>query len=390
MATMTAERWEPNGRKRILSLDGGGVRGALSLGVLESVERLVRERLGREDARLCDYFDLIAGTSTGSIIAAGLALGMSVEELSKHYRTLGTTIFEKRWYRFGVLWPKYSEKALSAALREILGETTTLGDEKLKTGLMVITKRLDTSSVWPLTNNPRGPYYGPRADAPGHVPNKDYRLWQVIRASTAAPHYFSGEKLNIDAAIQGSDETRPAQVGVFVDGGASPHNNPALQALLYVCAKGYGIGWETGDDKLLIVSVGTGRKPPVKLRSFWYRLAAGHAGSALVSVLDDNAQLVETMLQWNSEALNPRIIDGELGTMAGDLLAKAPLFSYLRYDADLTAEALEELGQVLPPKELEKIGDMDRPENIDRLFEIGRALGKRVATDHFPRAFDPA
>ena len=84
MATMTAERWEPNGRKRILSLDGGGVRGALSLGVLESVERLVRERLGREDARLCDYFDLIAGTSTGSIIAAGLALGMSVEELSKH------------------------------------------------------------------------------------------------------------------------------------------------------------------------------------------------------------------------------------------------------------------------------------------------------------------
>jgi patatin-like phospholipase/acyl hydrolase len=62
--------------KRILSLDGGGVRGILSLGLLLQIETLLRARHGNDPQfRLCHYFDLIAGTSTGSIIAALLAKG---------------------------------------------------------------------------------------------------------------------------------------------------------------------------------------------------------------------------------------------------------------------------------------------------------------------------
>ena len=68
--------------KRILSLDGGGIRGILTLEYLGVIESMLRKRSGRDDFRLCDYFDLIGGTSTGSIIAAGLACGMSVDELS--------------------------------------------------------------------------------------------------------------------------------------------------------------------------------------------------------------------------------------------------------------------------------------------------------------------
>jgi predicted acylesterase/phospholipase RssA len=65
------------GPTRILALDGGGVRGALTLSYLERMETLLRERAGGgDDVRLCDYFDLIGGTSTGSIIATGLALGL--------------------------------------------------------------------------------------------------------------------------------------------------------------------------------------------------------------------------------------------------------------------------------------------------------------------------
>ncbi|MGH8189781.1 MAG: patatin-like phospholipase family protein [Steroidobacteraceae bacterium] len=60
--------------KRILALDGGGLRGILSLGLLQKIEDTLRERHGSgDDFRLCHYFDLIAGTSTGAIIAATLS-----------------------------------------------------------------------------------------------------------------------------------------------------------------------------------------------------------------------------------------------------------------------------------------------------------------------------
>ena len=74
------EHFQLPGPKRILVLDGGGLRGILTLGFLGRIEQLLRERYsGEHGFRLCHYFDLIAGTSTGSIIAAGLAKGMRVE-----------------------------------------------------------------------------------------------------------------------------------------------------------------------------------------------------------------------------------------------------------------------------------------------------------------------
>ncbi len=72
------EHFTHPGPKRILSLDGGGLRGILSLAMLLKVESILRQRHGNNNQfRLCHYFDLIAGTSTGAIIAAGLAQGMS-------------------------------------------------------------------------------------------------------------------------------------------------------------------------------------------------------------------------------------------------------------------------------------------------------------------------
>ena len=85
---------DPNkGPKRILSLDGGGIRGVLTLQYLKVIETMVKERFG-EETLLCDYFDLIGGTSIGSIIAAGLASGMSVDELNALYTRIGSTVFE--------------------------------------------------------------------------------------------------------------------------------------------------------------------------------------------------------------------------------------------------------------------------------------------------------
>ena len=69
--------------KRILALDGGGVRGILTLGILAKIETLLKARHGNDEQfRLCHYFDLIAGTSTGAIIAAALACEMTVKEIT--------------------------------------------------------------------------------------------------------------------------------------------------------------------------------------------------------------------------------------------------------------------------------------------------------------------
>ena len=81
------------GAKRILALDGGGLRGLLSLGILERIEDPLRERHGgAEDFRLCHYFDLIAGTSVGAITAAGLAEGLTVGEPRDRFFSLGQRV----------------------------------------------------------------------------------------------------------------------------------------------------------------------------------------------------------------------------------------------------------------------------------------------------------
>src|SRR5262245_24313873 len=87
-----AERYSTTVPRKMLALDGGGIRGVLTLQILKAMET----QLGVK--RLCDYFDYIAGTSTGAIIASGLAIGKSVDELIDFYRTTGTAMFEKTRY----------------------------------------------------------------------------------------------------------------------------------------------------------------------------------------------------------------------------------------------------------------------------------------------------
>ena len=100
------------GPKRILALDGGGVRGVISLAFLERIETVLKKRSGRDDFCLADYFDLIGGTSTGSLIAAALALGYSVGRLVDLYLALSKRGFHKRPWLAGLWAPKFDENAL--------------------------------------------------------------------------------------------------------------------------------------------------------------------------------------------------------------------------------------------------------------------------------------
>ena len=95
MALTKQQHLDPaTGPKRILSLDGGGIRGILTLQFLDTIEQKLRARTNDPALVLSDYFDLIGGTSTGSIIAAGLACGMTVDQLKKLYTNIGASVFQ--------------------------------------------------------------------------------------------------------------------------------------------------------------------------------------------------------------------------------------------------------------------------------------------------------
>ena len=375
------EHFSSKGPKRILALDGGGLRGILSLGLLKQVEATLRARHGDDsEFRLCHYFDLIAGTSTGAIIAAALATGMSVDEVIGHYQKLGREVFTRDWLRFGIVRARYDEARLIENLKRVFGEKRTLGEDTLKTGLLIVTKRLDTGSPWPLGNNPAGRYFRAGKDDLW-ISNSDYPLWQVVRASSAAPSYFDPEPITIAAA-----PGKTPQAGTFVDGGVSPFNNPSLQAFMYATLCGYRVNWPARADRLLLVSVGTGMGDLSQSPS---RIAAAGALRALFSLMDDCAALVEIVMQWMSKSPTAREIDSDLGDCADDLLGQSPLLTYLRYNASLLAADVEALLPGLPAKQVASLAEMDNPDNLDALFRLGVAAGTaHVKAEHFSAGFD--
>ena len=367
--------------KRILALDGGGLRGILSLGILQKIEDILRERHGGgDDFRLSHYFDLIAGTSTGAIIAAILAMGWTVEDIRKKYMKLGERVFKPSFLRQGFFRAKYDDSKLKKELKKVYGHDTTLGGPELETGLLIVTKRLDTGSPWPVSNNPQGQYFESRSD--GMIGNGEYPLWQVVRSSTAAPAYFDPESITIIEKA-GSETVR----GDFVDGGVSPFNNPALQAFMYATLKGYQLDWKPTADNILLVSIGTGAADPeVKKTGF----TAGHAVKALLSLMNDCAALQETMLQWLSSSTTAREIDEEIGDLGNDLLGGARLLTYLRYDVDLRKESVQDLEpELTDDKLIDSLSDMDAPENMKILHRLGvLAAAAKVKEEDFEAKFN--
>ena len=375
------EHFEATEQKRILALDGGGLRGLITLGFLQRIETTLKaSHADNADFRLCHYFDLIAGTSTGAIIAAALAAGMTVQEVTSHYRKLGKEVFTKDWFRNGLVQSRYSEDKLIEHLQKVFGKELKLGSPSIKTGLLIVTKRLDTGSPWPLGNNPKGRYFRAKADDTW-ISNADYPLWKVIRASTAAPSYFDPEPIVI-AAQQGKKDV----VGTFVDGGVSPFNNPSLQALLYATLNGYKVTWKTGADSLLLVSVGTGASNPSQIPS---QIAALGAVRALTSLMDDCSALVETFMQWVSSSRTAREIDREIGDLKNDLIAGTPLITYLRYNVALSQTEVSRLCPGLSMERIESLVEMDNSDNMDALYTIGEtAASEQVKEADFPTIFD--
>lgn len=344
---------------RILALDGGGIRGVVTARILQEVQGLI----GKQP--LNEYFDLIAGTSTGAIVAAGLAIGKTPEELRQIYQKRGREIFNASWLRKKMALlhgSKYSNQGLIKVLREELvhnelGKEITLrqlseisGEEKAE--LLILA--YDT-----LYRNTT--FFSSKAE-----PNRwfnDMKLWEICTSSASAPTFFPPYEFTwVDPNHPEEGEWKFPHV----DGGVGA-NCPAMATLCHVMGKK-----NVPLENISILSIGTGRttKPhEYKNMKKWGTLGWGKnitdvfMGSQIQITTDTSEQLIN--------AVNPD--------------------SYLRLQFNINERFKErkdpfQPNKLLPPEEQknqfidEKINEeMDNasPKNIELLLDAAKSFVER-------------
>jgi hypothetical protein len=355
--------------RRLLALDGGGIRGLIAVECLARIEEVLRKRAdGSSSFVLADYFDYIAGTSTGAIIAAGLALGWSVEKIRRFYLDSGPEMFHPARLLNRIKY-KYDDDHLSRTLRDKIGEKVTLGSDALQTLLMIVLRNATTDSPWPVSNNPFAKYN--MSDDPGC--NLKLPLWRLVRASTAAPIYFPPEVVEV-----------AQRTFVFVDGGLTMYNNPAFQLFLMATVEPYKLRWPAGEEQMLLVSLGTGSAAAANdsLRPSQMNLLynATSIPAALMSAASHEQDL---LCRTFGRCLAGAPLDGEVGDMidAGGPV-KPKLFTYLRYDCDLSRDGLDDLG-ISPTIRADDVQKLDATDHMDALREIGELSASQVREGHF-------
>ena len=376
----------PTAPKKILACDGGGILGLMSVEILAKLEADLRAQLGKPELVLADWFDLVCGTSTGAIISACISAGMSMDKIRAFYVESGTQMFDKASV-FKRLRYSYNDEPLAAKLRAELNRAlgysndappVTLGDPGLRTLLMMVLRNHSTDSPWPVWNNPHAKYNQPdRKDCNLHLP-----LWQLVRASTAAPTFFPPEVVTFCAGTPSEYQF------IFVDGGVTTYNNPAFLAFQMATAAPYKLNWSTGTDKLLIVSVGTGCAAKARLDlqadDLWLLDHAKHVPGALMNAACAGWDMACRML---GECRFGAQIDREIGDMvlAEDATTSnwtgAKQFTYVRYDPAVCQPDLDALG--LANVKAENVQVMDSVKHIADIRLVGAAYAKKyVSLNH--------
>jgi len=347
--------------KRIISFDGGGIRGIFSLRLAARIEALFRQHYGKPDLVLADVVDFFAGTSTGAIIASFLSWGAPVSEVEHLYASHCKKMFAPQpwWQRYK---SKYRGEVVTQLFREHFREDdhtpALLGSKKLKTLLLIVMRNASTGSPWPICNHPGLKFNDPAlADCNLRLP-----LWQLLRASTAAPSIFPPEEIALGD-----------QKFIFIDGGITPFLNPSLLAILMATMPQYGIRWPSGRDQIHLLSVGTGEHRAKLAKTvpesiyIWDQLR--FVIPALMGAESVNQDLLCRVL---GHCLYGGPIDAELGEMLEpSLFAPAEQkFSYVRYNCRL--DTFPD-----PPWSAQEFS-LDNLAMIPRLH----ALGTRYAEEH--------
>ena len=208
--------------KKILSIDGGGIKGVYAASLLYELE-------SKNHIKVSDYFDIIAGTSTGGIIAAALAIGISAKEILKLYMENGEKIFpfgkHPRLFR-----SKYKREPLEQALKAVF-KKRKIAD--CRTRLLIPAVNIANGKVTVF----KTPH------APDLKYDKDLFITDCLLATTAAPIYFEPYKM---------------RGGNYIDGGIGA-NNPSLIALIEGITR---CGWSL--DEIKILNIGGAEDPKLK------------------------------------------------------------------------------------------------------------------------------
>ena len=380
MPTALELRIKAPGPKKILSCDGGGILGLMSVEILARLESDLRTELGKPGLLLCDYFDFVCGTSTGAIVAACISAGMSTEQIRGFYVSSGKQMFDKASLLKRLHYSYNKEplaKKLQAAFSDALGADTTLGSPGLRSLLMMVMRNASTDSPWPVSNNPFATYnQRDRQDCNLALP-----LWQLVRASTAAPTFFPPEVVTLGKGKQ-------AYTFVFVDGGVTTYNNAAFLAYQMATAAPYHLNWKTGTDQLLIVSVGTGSapaaRPDLKPGDLWLVDNAKNLPGALMNAASAGWDMACRLV---GECRFGRPIDREFGDMVGAATSTGTKqFAYVRYDPDVSQTGLDALG--LGRIKAADVQTLDSIDFIPQIQEVGVAYaGAHVKTAEHLRGF---
>lgn len=362
----------PPGRARLLAFDGGGIRGLFSLEVARRIETLLREKYRRPEMVLADHFQYMGGTSTGAIIATFLSWGLSVDEVARLYRENAKVMFTKAGFS-SMHKNRFAGEPISDFLRNFFveddGSMATLGTSKLKTLLLVVTRNASTGSPWPMSNNPLA-IYNDRTQ-PGC--NLDLPLWQIVRASTAAPTFFPPEAIEI--VDQKSGETTK-HIFAFEDGGVTPFNNPAYLIYTMATLPEYRLQWPDGKERMSLVSIGTGRVKTGRGGKIENNLLG--AAMSLPGALISSGQWVQDLLcRQQGECRYGAPLDSELGDMIRENPRAA--FLYARYDRNIDEADMAAALQVSS-----KGFRLDNIELMDFLREMGEAYAEEnVRLEHF-------
>ena len=354
--------------KRILSLDGGGTRGVISLAFLERLEKCLERRHGRP-VPFHEHFDLIGGTSTGAIIATALALGKSLKEIKSFYFDLGPNVFRPVWHRGKFLRALFNSHHLRREFQGIVGDRR-LDSPDLKTGLAIFAKRVDTGSVWFLSNNDRAKYWDDREDKE-YKGNRRYELVEILLASTAAPTYFDPLYFEVNEG---------KVPGLFIDGGVSPYNNPSLALFMMATIPAYRYGWPVGEDNLDITSIGTGFFRYRMKRGWFSPRIAGYFGArCLESTLSDSAVHTLTLMQALGRNETPWLINSEIGDLSDTLIAGSPLFNFRRYDLVLEKDWLlsNKLAKSVTEAQLEAWRDLTAVDRMKEIYDLATAAAEK-------------
>ena len=217
-------------RRRILSIDGGGVRGIIPASVLAALESATGK-----PAR--EHFDFLAGTSTGAVIAGALAAGIPAERLVSLYERRGPELFRKipvlSFLRRVATGTMYDVTTLNRMLGEELGEQAGWRMNDVPNDIMITSKGLDDGHQWYFVK-----------DQPGAKPGRTggLRLVDCVTASAAAPTYFGPWDV--------------PDIGTLVDGGTGVAGNPTYQA----CVEAFEYNKDRYSARTTtVVSLGTGR-----------------------------------------------------------------------------------------------------------------------------------